>query len=265
MLPVGVVIGAYGTMIGAGGGFLLMPLLLLAFPQFSPAQATAISMAMIFCNAGSGTFAYARMRRVDYQLAIIYSLACLPGAVLGSWVVNYIPRQQFQGIFGAVLLAVAAYLFFRPGRVSAGPSEAEAVLEFERTGKRPYDFRRGIRIGIPISMFVGFLGPLLGIGGGIVHVPALVNLLGFPVHLAVPMSHCVVAFSALASTIVHFSDGSLEGVLWHAIWVSIGVIIGAQLGARLSRRVHGTWIIRALAGGMALVGLRILLQALRVM
>jgi uncharacterized protein len=262
LLPVGVVIGAYGTMIGAGGGFLLMPLLLLAFPKLSPAQTTAISLAMIFCNAASGTAAYARMRRIDYKLACIYGLSSLPGAVLGSLAVNYIPRRPFQGIFGVVLLAVAIFLFLRPGRLANAPGEAEKVLEFERTGKRPYDLRRSIRIGIPISMFVGFLATLLGIGGGIVHVPALVNLLAFPVHLAVPMSHFVVASSALISTLVHLSDGSLRGGLWHAMWVSIGVIVGAQLGARLSRRVHGMWIIRALAGGMALVGARILLQAL---
>jgi uncharacterized protein len=262
LLPVGVVSGAYGTMIGAGGGFLLMPLLLLAFPKFDPVQATAISMAMIFCNAASGTFAYARMRRVDYKLACIYGLASLPGALLGSIVVNYISRRPFQGVFGVVLVAVAIYLVTRPGRASSGPSEADAVLEFERTGKRPYDLRRSLFVGIPISVFVGFLAALLGIGGGIVHVPALVSLLGFPVHLAVPMSGFVIASSALISTVVHVADGSLRVGVWHAVWVSIGVIIGAQLGARLARRIHGVWLIRGLAGGMALVGLRILLQAL---
>ena len=71
LIPLGVVVGTVGTMIGAGGGFLLVPVLLLMYPGVSPDNITAISLAVIFFNALSGTFAYSRMGRIDYRSGLL--------------------------------------------------------------------------------------------------------------------------------------------------------------------------------------------------
>ncbi|HEX2387234.1 MAG TPA: TSUP family transporter, partial [Candidatus Binatia bacterium] len=84
LIPVGFVIGAYGTLIGAGGGFLLVPLLLLYYPQESADTITSISLAVVFFNALSGSTAYARARRIDYYSGLLFALAAVPGAVLGA-------------------------------------------------------------------------------------------------------------------------------------------------------------------------------------
>jgi len=67
LVPLGILIGTFGTLIGAGGGFLLAPVLLLAYPDESPEIITSISLAVVFLNALSGSVAYARMRRIDYR------------------------------------------------------------------------------------------------------------------------------------------------------------------------------------------------------
>ena len=72
LLPLGVLIGAFGTLIGAGGGFILVPILLLVYPHEKTELITAISLAVVFFNALSGSFAYARMKRVDYKSGIIF-------------------------------------------------------------------------------------------------------------------------------------------------------------------------------------------------
>ncbi len=77
----GLVIGAYGTLIGAGGGFILVPLLLLLYPHDSANTVATISLAVVFFNALSGTIAYARMRRVDYGSGLLFSAATVPGEV----------------------------------------------------------------------------------------------------------------------------------------------------------------------------------------
>ena len=92
----GIVIGAYGTIIGAGGGFVLMPILLLLYPEQSPELLTAISLAVVFFNASSGSAAYARMKRIDYKSGIIFSIATIPGAILGSISTSYINRNVFH-------------------------------------------------------------------------------------------------------------------------------------------------------------------------
>src|SRR5512143_28892 len=101
---IGLVVGAYGTLIGAGGGFVLMPILLLLYPNESPELLTAISLAVVFFNASSGTAAYARMKRVDYKSGIVFAIATIPGAILGAISTSYINRNLFNIVFGIIMM-----------------------------------------------------------------------------------------------------------------------------------------------------------------
>ena len=92
LVLLGPVIGAYGTLIGAGGGFVLVPILLLLYPSESPAKITAVSLAVVFANTPSGSLTYYRMRRVDYRSGALLALGTLPGAVIGAIAVGAIPR-----------------------------------------------------------------------------------------------------------------------------------------------------------------------------
>jgi len=103
---------------------------------------------------------------------------------------------------------------------------------------------------------------VLGIGGGIIHVPILVTLLNFPVHRATATSHFILAILTLAATGVHLAAGNFAGFEWVTIYLGAGVVVGAQLGARLSRRVGGKWIIRGLSAALIAVGIRILIKAM---
>src|SRR5258707_11324236 len=96
LFPVGLVVGAFGTLIGAGGGFILVPILLLLYPDEKTELITGISLAVVFFNALSGSLAYARMRRVDYKSGIIFSIATIPGAILGALCTAYISRRVFD-------------------------------------------------------------------------------------------------------------------------------------------------------------------------
>jgi uncharacterized membrane protein YfcA len=120
-------------------------------------------------------------------------------------------------------------------------------------------YRRRLLPGALVSIVVGFLSSLLGIGGGIVHVPLMAIALGFPIHVATATSHFVLAILTFVGVMTHLADGSLRAGLGRALPLAAGALLGAPLGARLSSRVHGTWILRALAAALALVGLRLLL------
>ena len=113
-----------------------------------------------------------------------------------------------------------------------------------------------------LSVFVGYFSPLLGIGGGIIHVPAMSEWLLFPVHIATATSHFILAIMATVSVITHYFQGSYNNpaVVKMLIGLAIGVIPGAQLGAYLSRRMKGRVIIKALAVSLAIVGIRILIS-----
>ena len=82
LAPLGLVVGAFGTLVGAGGGAVMVPVLLVLLPHQTAANVTAISLATVFFNAYSGTVAYMRMGRVDYRLGVLFTRGsgCRSGA-----------------------------------------------------------------------------------------------------------------------------------------------------------------------------------------
>lgn len=263
LIPLGFVIGAYGTLIGAGGGFVLVPILLLLYPQETPETLTGISLAVVFFNALSGSVAYARMKRIEYRSGLLFSAATIPGAILGALVTPYMPRRLFDGIFGFLLLAVSVFLFIKPGgRVEAArpcPPNHRACIVTEADGT-VHRFSYHQPLGIVVSMAVGFLSSLLGIGGGIFHVPVLIHLLNFPVLIATATSQFVLTNMALTGTLTHIATGTFTQGIRRTIMLAIGVLLGAQLGAWLSGKIHGTRIIRGLAFALGAVGIRLFMM-----
>lgn len=251
----GVGVGAFGTIVGAGGGFVLTPVLLLLYPHDSARTLTAISLAVVFFNAASGSVAYLRQRRVDVRSGLVFAAATLPGAVGGALLVGAVSRHVFDGIMGGVLASLAVWLLSgerwqpRPGRRLVRP---RALVD--REGLR-HEYEVPLLRGGLYSLGVGFVSSFLGIGGGVIHVPLLVRALGFPTHIATATSHFVLAWMAGAGTVTHALSGSFahgDG-LRRAAALSVGVVVGAQAGARVSRRLAGRHIEWLLA--VALLGL----------
>lgn len=266
LVPLGAAVGAFGTLVGAGGGFVLVPVLLLLYPDKEPATITAMSLLVVCANATSGTVAYARQKRVDYRSGGWFALGTLPGAVGGAFAVQYIPRQLFDGIFAAVLAVLGVWLIFGQRRQSIQPPiTGRGVVRRMLTDKRGQTFVYSFQMwkGVLISTGVGFMSSLLGIGGGVVHVPIMATVLHFPVHIATATSHFVLAIMSAEGTAVHFWQGELrfDADLRRAVFLGLGAVPGAQVGAFLSHRLHGPMIIRALAVALLLVAARLALQA----
>lgn len=266
LIALGIMVGAYGTLIGAGGGFVLMPILLLLYPHQKPEQLTSISLAVVFFNALSGSEAYAAMRRIDYRAGLLFAFAAIPGAVLGAIYTSAVPRHIFDIVLGFLLVAAAVFLTIQPRRVN--PETYLSVHLHNMTthhltdihGMR-YDYSFNPWVGMALSTIVGYLSSFLGIGGGIIHVPALRFFLHFPVHIATATSHFILAIMALSGTVVHIIEGNFSQGVHRTVALSIGVVLGAQIGAHLSERIRGAWILRSLAVALGLVGIRILFKS----
>lgn len=257
-------VGVFGTLVGAGGGFILTPVLLLVYPGSTPALITAISLVVVFFNAGSGSIAYARQRRIDYRSGVVFAACTLPGSVLGVLVANRVSRPGFDVVTGVVLVSLAAWLlrgYPEPRGHDHGRGSPRSIVD--REGKE-YSYRANVRLGAVFSVGVGFISSFLGIGGGVVHVPLLVSLLGFPTHVATATSHFVLAIMALVATITHVLSGTFHHLVGvrRAAALSLGVVFGAQLGARLSQKLSGQVIQRLLAAGLLLLGIRLILSVL---
>ena len=244
-----------------------MPLLLIIY-KLPPAAAAATSLVVVLLNAASGSVTYVRRGRVDVRTGLLLAAATVPGAFfIGPELAERIPARAFRIGFALFLLLMATLLFLQPER------QATAARAPARGGLWPirrtftdgsgsviaYEF--DAVLAVALSFGVGILSSMLGIGGGIVHVPALIHLMGFPVHVATATSQFVLAFTAAAGVAKYASAGH---VVWPlAITVGAGVIVGAQLGARLSQRMKGGRIIRLLVVAIVVLAIRLVWSAVR--
>ena len=259
----GVGVGAFGTVVGAGGGFILTPILLLLYPHDSAQTLTAISLTVVFFNATSGTAAYARQRRTDFRSGAVFALATLPGAVGGALVVGVVSRHVFDGLMGGMLGLLAVWLLSGE-RWLPQPARRHVVrrLLTDRQGLL-YEYDVPLLRGAVYSLVVGFVSSFLGIGGGVIHVPLLVRALGFPTHIATATSHFVLAVMSGVGALTHVAAGSFahgHGIR-RAAALSVGVVAGAQAGARLSLRLQGRVIELLLAAALLGLAGRLLLAA----
>ncbi|MFL9844453.1 sulfite exporter TauE/SafE family protein [Flavobacterium rhizosphaerae] len=264
----GFAIGTFGTLIGAGGGFMLVPLLLIFYPELSPEIVTGISIAVVAVNAISGTFAYGKSRRIDYKAGIIFALFTIPGSILGVYTVQFIPQKTFNLIFGLLLILLSAYLFLKrmaqrddSNNTNLPKHHIQHILTDSKGTIYRYSYNPWV--GNIISIVVGFISPLLGIGGGIIHVPAMAHWLKFPVYIATATSHFILAIMATVSVLTHVASGTYSDTetQYMILFLIIGVVPGAQLGAYFSHKVKSQFILRALAACLVIVGIRILLNS----
>lgn len=264
LILIGFFVGTVGTLIGAGGGFILMPFLLLMYPSENAQNLTAISLAVIFMNTVSGSISYAFKRRIDYRSVIIFSIAGAPGALLGAYAIGFFPREQFNILFGGLLGLVSMYLLVNPKKMKPidhliTNSKYPVRTLVDSTGHE-YIISYNQMVGVIISIGVGFISSFLGIGGGIIHVPAMVNILDFPVHIAIATSHSILAVMSAIGTGEHIIAGHLDHSWSRILLLAPGVILGAQLGAYLSPKMKDTWIIKGLAFALMMVALRFILS-----
>jgi len=248
----GFLTGAYGALIGAGGGFVLVPALLLLYPGEAPETITSISLAVVLFNALSGSVAYARARRIDYKSGIIFSLTAIPGAILGALPTARVGRETFDLLFGLLMVLIAGLIAIRPGREAA-----VGIAQDQPRGTSRLSFSK-LLLGSGISSGLGFLSSFLGIGAGFIYVPAFVYLLKFPVHIATATSLFILTIMAFTGSATHIAGGLFQHGVRRAVALAMGAVLGAQLGAWLSGRIHGAWIIRGLAGALGAVGIRLI-------
>jgi uncharacterized membrane protein YfcA len=232
------------------------------YPDYSPSVITSITLTVAFFNALSGSIAYFRLKRVDIKSGLLFAVTAVPGAIVGAYLINYLNREVFQYVFGSILLLVSFYILLRPGKKITG-----GLLQMWQTNRHitdrqntTYDYSYNLPLGMFIAFFVGVVAGLLGIGGGIIHVPILTQILSFPAHIATATSHFIVAITTFSAIDTHLINRTFASDFEVALVLSAGAVVGAQFGALISHKVSGTLIIRLLALGLIIVALRLLIS-----
>lgn len=214
LIPLGFVAGILGSMIGLGGGIIVVPVL--TFFGFSPTLAASNSLFAAFSNAVGSTVSYSRQKRIDYSLGLKLGLLCIPGTVLGAFISSDVTPAIFKILFGFVLISSAFYIFLRK-KIETKEKTLTKIM---------------IVIVIAASFFAGMLSSFFGIGGGIVFVPLMVVGIGMTMKKAAPTSQFVLLFASLSGIITHSFLGHPDFL--QAGLLAAGSFVGGIIGARIS-------------------------------
>jgi hypothetical protein len=259
----GLLAATYATIIGLGGGFLVVPFLVLLC-HFSPQQAVATSLIVIFANAASGNVSFLRQKRVDLATGWRFGLASIPGSLVGVWISREFTRGSFGRAFGLLLMAVAIFLLIKPVRKFSsherhhGESGGLTFRKIQDAAGNVHEYAFNMKLGLVVSFFAGIISSLFGVGGGIVYVPALVYLFNFPPHMATATSFFVLLISSVTGAVFH---GLYRHTVYSVgIYIGLGALVGAQIGAALSMRLNGVLLIRLFAVAVLFVGVKLLLS-----
>lgn len=214
LIPLGFAAGILGSIIGLGGGIIVVPVL--TFFGFPPTLAASNSLFAAFSNAVASTVSYSRQKRIDYSLGLKLGLLCIPGTVLGAFISSDIAPAIFKILFGLVLISSAFYIFLRKKIETKEKNLTKQMIVFVITA----------------SFFAGIISSFFGIGGGIVFVPLMVVGIGMTMKRAAPTSQFILLFASLSGIIAHSMLGHPDFL--QAGLLSAGAFIGGIIGARLS-------------------------------
>lgn len=257
-------VGAVGAMVGVGGGFLLVPALLIIYPNADPAVITSISLTAIVMNAASASYGYRRRGWQDRRTALILIAAAVPLAIVGALLTRSIDRGDFDIAFGTALVLGAVYLALRSGKIphsfiAATKGRSRRLVD---AAGEVYEYRVREPIAALIAVFAGFM-VFFGIGGGIVNVPIMMLTLKIPSRIAVATSQLELLFASGTAVLVHLSYSFGDYDQWiRALIVGGGTLVGAQIGVRLAGFVSGRVVLMIIAVALLTAGIRQLVAGL---
>jgi len=270
VLAMGLSIGFISGMFGIGGGFLMTPLLI--FIGISPAVAVASVTTHIAASSCSGAISYWRRNAIDMALVLMLLAGGILGTAVGVWLFSILRSLDqldltiglsyvaLLGIVGALMIAesVRAILREQQGKPAA-PRRGGAHTWLHGLPLKMRFKRSKIYIStIPvwgIGFIIGFLGAIMGIGGGFLLVPMLIYFLRVPTATVIGTSMMLTLITMASAAVMHAATNHLvDAVL--ALMLMVGGVIGAQFGARAGQNMRGERL-RLLLGLLVFsVGLR---------
>jgi hypothetical protein len=252
--------GIIGAIVGVGGGFLIVPMLIFIFGLSAQISAGTSLIALAFTGL-SGTIGYARQRRIDYKLGLSLSVASVPGAVLGSIASTYLSSKIVTVLFGCFMILVSIYITFGtpPTSLATGVAGSRRHL-VDRDGREFQYTIRHLMFAYPLVFLAGVLAGFFGIGGGALQVPVMIMLLGVPAEIATATSALMIVLSALTGAITHIQLGSVAYEFTPLIIIS--VIVGAQIGVQVQRLTSALALRRLFALSIIIIGVRLILVML---
>jgi len=244
VMAMGALAGLLGALLGLGGGVFLVPFLVVV--QGLPfRQAAGISLMTVIATSSAVSARSTGKQLINLRLGMVLEVGTTLGGLFGGLTAQVLSQRTLTALFAIVTAIIAVVMLLRL-------EKRNVILDGDdsgRLGGRFHDPETGREVvyrvkRLPLGLFVSFLAGnvsgLLGVGGGILKVPALVSWCGVPMRAAAATSALMIGVTAVATAPIYYAHGDILPSL--AAGAVLGVLAGSQGGLRLAARLHVRWL-----------------------
>jgi len=243
--------GAFGSLLGIGGGVIIVPVLHLVF-KVPMHLAISTSLVSVIATSCSGAIKYLRQHYTDIRLAVILEMPTTLGALAGGVLAAQISADILRLIFVPALL-YTAFSMLRKRVLHTIPmaDESDDVYSAKLSLMQGYYFDidlqtkihytvSNLRLGLVVGFVAGVLSGMLGIGGGFIQMPLMNLMMTVPLKVAIGTSTLIVGVTATTSAIIYYLNSFIHPIL--AGICAIGILLGAQLGSLIGTKIRVEWL-----------------------
>lgn len=260
--------GVLGSMLGLGGGVIVVPVLtlLLGIPISLAVGASIIS---VIATSSGAAAAYVKDRMSNIRVGTFLQVTASLGAVTGGYLAGVIPTRALFVIFGLVLGYSAIAVFRKRSSLVQEDVAPDTLADHLRLHGSYYDEAAGkevsykvtgSRVGLALMYVAGTVSGLLGVGAGVLKVPAMDLAMHLPIKVSTATSNFMIGVTAASSAGIYFFRGDINPFV--AGPVALGVLVGSFVGSRLLGRVHSSRIRVAFVIVLVWVSVQMLIKGL---
>ena len=245
IMAAGAVAGGLGALLGIGGGVFLVPLLNVGLGIDLPI-ASGISLMSVMATSSVVAAGSNNRDVINLRLGVLLQIPAVAGSLIGAESLDVLSPRVLSTIFASVTGVIALIMFTRLDRRnvildgSIQPGALGGSYFEEESGQRVVYRLRRLPAALGISFSGGVLSGLLGIGGGVLQVPALNALCGIPMRVAAATTAAMIGVTALGSAPIYYSRGRIVAPL--AAAAVLGVLVGSRAGLWMSPRARAKWL-----------------------
>jgi hypothetical protein len=268
VLAISYLAGFLGSLVGVGGGIIVVPALTLLM-GVGIQKAIAASIVSVIATSSGAASSYVRERIANMRLGMLLEVATVLGALTGALLAVAVSARGLFLLFAGILAYTAWSMLRRPsgGPVEARPDRIADRLRlhgsfYDRSLGREVSYRVSrTRLGLAVGYVAGVASGLLGIGGGILKVPVMNLAMGMPIKACTATSNFMIGVTAATGAAVYFMRG--EVLPFIAAPVAVGVLLGARTGARLMGAIRGDAIRLTFVAVLVVSSVQMLMRGAR--
>jgi uncharacterized membrane protein YfcA len=264
-----IVAGVLGSLLGLGGGIIVIPVLTLLL-KIDIRYAIGASIVSVIATSSGAAAAYVRERMTNLRVAMVLEIATTTGALTGAYVAGRVGGRWLYLIFAVVMTYSALAMFQKRHDTNERRVPSDRLADWLRLHDSYFDHAVGQEIsyrvtrtplGLVLMYVAGIVSGLLGIGSGALKVPAMDLAMGLPIKVSTATSNFMIGVTAAASAGVYFSRGDIDPFV--AAPVAAGVLLGATFGSRLLGKLTGKSIRSVFVLVLLWVSVQMFLKGLR--